>query len=88
MKKIQEVIDRISILECPTGEVENRVTEILEDYGVAEKNEVNVNRDKSYDRDEAEAYRVDIVGEDQAIIVLAESGMDDYVAQVVNVYSK
>jgi len=88
MKKIHEVIDRISILECPTGEVENRVTEILEDYGVAEKNKINVNRDKSCDRDEAQAYRVDIAGENQSIVVLAESGMDDYVAKVVDVYSK
>lgn len=88
MKKINEAIGRIKILECPTGDLENRVEGILEDYGVADRSNVNVDRDKSLDRDEAQAYRVKIAGEGQSMIVLAKSGYDDYVAKVVDVYSK
>ncbi|KAJ49250.1 hypothetical protein BD780_001652 [Clostridium tetanomorphum] len=88
MKKIDEAIDRIRILECPTGDLENRVAEILEGYGVANKSKVNINRDKHFDRDESQAYRIQIPGEKQSIVVLAKSGYDDYVAKVVDVYSK
>lgn len=88
MQKIDEAIDRIRILECPTGDLENRVTEILEDYGAADRNNVSVNRDKNFDRDEAQAYRIEIMGEEQLIIMLAQSGYDDYVAKVTDVYSK
>lgn len=88
MNKIDEAIDRIRRLECPTGDLENSVTLILEDYGVATISNVNIDRDNSLDRDDAQAYRVNIAGEKQSIIVLAESGYDDYVAKVVDVYSK
>lgn len=88
MSKIDEAIDRIKILECPTGDLENRVAGILEDYGVANRSKVNIGRDSSFDRNEAQAYRVEIAGEKQPIVVLATSGSDDYVAKVVEVYSK
>lgn len=87
MKKIDEAIDRIKILECPTGDIENRVTEILEDYRIANRNEISVNREQYFDAGEAQAYRVEIKGEDESIMVLAKSGYDDYVATVVDVYS-
>lgn len=86
MNKIDEAINRISILECPTGDLENRVAGILEDYGVADRNAVIIDKDNSLDRYEAQAYRVKITGEGQSIIVLAKSGSDDYVAKVVDVY--
>ncbi|HEX2927248.1 MAG TPA: hypothetical protein VHP38_13480, partial [Ruminiclostridium sp.] len=60
MSKIDEAIDRIKILECPTGEIENRVAGILEDYGVADKSKVNINRERSLDQEEAQAYRVNL----------------------------
>lgn len=88
MDKMNEAIDRIKILECPTGDLETRVAGILEDYGVASRISVNVDRAANLDRDEAQAYRVKIPGDNQSIIVLATSGYDDYVAKVVDVYSK
>lgn len=87
MKKIDEAIDRIRILECPTGDLENRVTEILEDYRISDKSRINVNRDNNLDSGEAQAYRVEIEGEDQSIMVLAKSGYDDYVATVIDAYT-
>ncbi len=88
MNNIDAAIDRIKILECPTGEIENRVAGILENYGVADRNKVNVSRVKNLDQDEAQAYKVDFQGEDSSIIVLAKSGLDDYVATVVGAYKK
>lgn len=86
MNKINKAINRIRRLECPTGEIEKSVALILEDYGIAGKSEVNIDRDNTLDRDEAQAYRVKITGEDQSIVVLARSGYDDYVAKVVDAY--
>ena len=88
MQKIDEAIDRIRILECPTGDLQNRVTEILESYGVADRNNVSINRDERFDRDEAQAYRIEIRGQEKTIIMLAQSGYDDYVAKVMNVHNE
>lgn len=88
MSKIDEAVDRIRILECPTGELENRVTEILEDYRVSSRNNINVNRDINFDSGEAQAYKVEIEGQNQSIVVLAKSGYDDYVATVIDAYTK
>jgi len=88
MEKIDKAIDRIKILECATGDLENRVAGILEDYGVANRSKIRVDRDSSLDRDEEQGYRAEITGEGQSIVVLATSGYDDYVAKVTEVYSE
>lgn len=88
MSKIDEAINRIRILECPTGNLESRVAGILEDYGVANRSNVNIDRDNTLDNGEAQAYRVNIAGGGPSIVVLAKSGSDDYVAKVVDVYNK
>lgn len=89
MHNINEAINRIKNLECPTGEVENRVADILEDYNVADRNELIINRDERYDNMDGEAYHARIPGNNQnSIIILAKSGLDDYVAKVVDVYIK
>ncbi|ARC85926.1 hypothetical protein U732_1859 [Clostridium argentinense CDC 2741] len=86
MEKFKDAIERIKILQCPTGDVENRVAGILEDYGVANKKEITVNRNEELDSIGAEAYSVQIGGNKESIVVLARSGKDDYVAEVVGVY--
>lgn len=87
MSKIDEAFNRIRVLECPTGDLENRVTGILEDYGIANRSNINIDRDNSLNRDEAQAYRVKIANKGQSFVVLAKSGSDDYVANVIDVYS-
>ncbi|HAG42820.1 MAG TPA: hypothetical protein DCL31_04865, partial [Clostridium sp.] len=62
------------------------VAGILEDYGVANKKEITVNRNEELDSIGAEAYSVQIGGNKESIVVLARSGKDDYVAEVVGVY--
>ncbi|WPC44531.1 hypothetical protein [Clostridium sp. JS66] len=88
MKKINEAIDRIKTLECATGNLENRIVGILEDYGVADRNKIDINRNSNFDTDEAQGYKVKIEGEPGSIVVVAKSGYDDYVAEVVDAYSK
>jgi len=86
MTKLEDAIERIKILECPTGQVENRVAQILEQYNVVHKGEVKVSRDDRFSKDGTEAY-VARLSEDEGIVVLAEAGLDDYVAKVVDVYT-
>ena len=87
MGRIEDAVERIKALECPTGDVENRVERILEDYGVVNRDKITVMRDKSLDRDGAEAYCAKITGSGgQSVVILTKSGMDDYVAKVVDAY--
>jgi len=86
MSKINEAINMIRNLECPTGNLENRVTEILLDYGIADLNQVSIKRDNKLSSDEAQAYRVKITDKGESFVVLARSGYDDYVAKVTDAY--
>lgn len=87
MSNLEKAVDRIKILECPTGELENRVKGILEDYNIADRKEIMINRYQKADKDGSEAYRAEISGNmQQYITILAKSGMDDYVSKVVDVY--
>lgn len=87
MINLEEAIDRIKILECPTGELEDRVVNIFEEYNIANKNEININRDEQLDKDGAQGYRAKIANDtDQSVTILATSGLDDYVAKVVDAY--
>jgi hypothetical protein len=87
MAILEDAVQRIKILECPTGDLERRVKGILEEYGVANGNELMVSRDKRFDQNEAQAYSATILGDqEQSIVILAKSGLDDYVAQVVDAY--
>jgi hypothetical protein len=86
MSKIEDAIERIKNLECPTGDEENRIEEILVDYGIANKNEIEIKKSETLN-DGATEFCANISGnKNQSIIVLATSGMDDYVAKVKDVY--
>lgn len=87
MENIISAIERIQRLECPTGELENRVAEILESYQIASRGEILINRKEQLDQDGAEAYCVEIGKRNKEFItILAISGSEDYVAKVVDVY--
>jgi hypothetical protein len=89
MSRLEAAVERIKTIECPTGEVEYRVADILDDYGIADRNEVTINRDKSLDRDGAHAYCTNLSeGMGKSIVILAKSGLDDYVAKVEDAYIK
>lgn len=84
MENLKDAIERIKILECPTGEVENRIVEILNDYEVASKNDIEVVRNEDADKNGAQGYIAKVKG-NETLTVLATSGMDDYVAKVIDV---
>lgn len=86
MSKINEAINSIRNIECPTGDLENRVTEILLDFGVADPSQVSIKRDNKLSSGEAQAYRVKISDEGESFVLLARSGYDDYVAKVTDAY--
>jgi hypothetical protein len=91
MAILEDAVQRIKILECPTGDLEQRVKGILEEYGVANGDKLMVSRDKRFDQNEAQAYSATILGDQeqsQSIVILAKSGLDDYVAQVIDAYIK
>lgn len=86
MGNIDDAISRIRALECPTGELENRVAGILEDYGITDKSQVKFKMDNKLGGDDVQAYRVKIADEEETFVVLAKSGYDDYVAKVTDAY--
>lgn len=86
MDNLNEAFNRIRVLECPTGDLENRVAGILGDYGIVNGSSMNIDRASSLDREDAQAYVVKIVDDRQSFVILAQSGYDDYVAKVVDIY--
>ncbi len=87
MGNLEKAIARIKVLECPTGELEKRVAGILEDYEVANADVITISREEQRDRYGLQAYSAMIPSDnDQYITVLAKSGLEDYVATVVDAY--
>lgn len=86
MTGLDEAVERIRLLECPAGEVEARVTDIIVAYDVAKRNEITVLREYKLDRDGAQGYRASLSPDSGVHLKLwAKSGADDYVAKVVGV---
>jgi hypothetical protein len=87
MDDIMQALERIKILECSTGELEKRVEDILENYNVATRDRISVARAEERDRDGLQAYSALVAGDkERDITVLAQAGLDDYVAMVVDAY--
>ncbi len=85
MAGLEHAVKRIQALECPNGEVEERVSEILKEYDGTLENPATVRRDRSLDQDGAEGYSV-ALSREQDMVILTAVGMDDYVAKVVQAY--
>lgn len=85
MDTLQEAIDRMKMLECPTGELEDRVLDILEEYDVAYKDDISIERDDEKDEDGAEYYYV-YISDNESLTIVAKSGVDDYVIRVLDAY--
>lgn len=84
MANIQNAIDRIRKVQCPTGELEEKVAGILEGYEVAKREDVSLHREENFDRDNALGFRAEInTPQKISIRILARSGAEDYVAQVI-----
>lgn len=87
MSRLADAIERIKGLECPTGDVAHRVTGILEDYEVANKEDIIVHMEGQLDKNGLAVYRAEIgKNENQPIVIVVEPGADDYVAKVIDVH--
>lgn len=85
MASIEAAVDRIKRLECPTGDLTDRVASILADHQITPSGEID--RLEGLDGNGAQAYRVTIARpEATSIIFKAKSGNDDYVAIVTDAY--
>lgn len=84
MENLKDAIERLKVMECPTGQVERKIAGILEEYQEGNKSGIEVIRDESSDANEAQGYVAKINGS-KILTVLATSGMDDYVAKVIDV---
>lgn len=84
MTTINNAIDEIKKIECPTGELEKRVAGILYEYDLTDMNINAVKRERRLDERDAKAFCADT--SNGKLVIMATSGMDDYVAKVVHVY--
>lgn len=88
MKEMEAVLMQLNELQCPAGEVEQRVEKIVAASGLSTKQEIQVSRNRQFDRDGATAYCVNLPGQaTKEIIVLTAIGMDGYVEKVVQAYA-
>lgn len=87
MWKIEKAIEKIRTVECPTDELENRIADILDDFNAASRNDIQIDRNESFDRDGAEAYVAGFRNSmNRSLVILSKPGLDDYVARVIDVY--
>lgn len=86
MSRLQEAIERIKALECPTGQVGERIQEILEDYQALDEGRVVVNEDEDINMDGTKGYSIELSDGQEYIRVFSTAGLDDYVEKVVDAY--
>lgn len=87
MQNLDRVIERIKALECPSGDLEKRVEEILKSYSVENSNSVIIKRNEELDIFDMKAYSAKMAdGSNKDLIVISKSGLDDYVEKVVDAY--
>jgi hypothetical protein len=87
MGNLEDALDRIKKIECPTGDLGKWIAGIVEDYNIGPKNEVKVMRVNDLDRNGAKGYKVEVAGQrENSMVVMATFGMDDYVMKVVDAY--
>lgn len=84
MTNIEAAMERIKQVECPTGELTERIAGILNDYQVANSKPISIARVPALDKNGEQAYQAKIFN-DKEIVFTAISGDDDYVAKVTGV---
>ena len=87
MQDTKELIERLKILQCPTGDIEYRIAAILKDHNIENVSKIKVDKNEAFIDNGEETYNAEITLKDgKSIVVVAKSGMDDYVAKVVDAY--
>lgn len=86
MGNLDEVVEKIRVLECPTGQLGVRLEEILEDYHLGDMDSVRIEEDEDINLDGTKGYSIEIPEEGETIRVFSTAGLDDYVEKVVDAY--
>lgn len=88
MEPIDDILGKLKRMECPAGEVADKVRAMLAEYEAVPETEIAVFRERSLDQDGAQGYiaRFPRNHNGLGMAVLTESGLDDYVARVVDAY--
>lgn len=81
------MLEEIKHLECPTDEVVDRVMSILEEHNPSGQYQIVEEADDDFIDDHMKVYNVFSEDADlPSIGVVVKEGLDDYVAEVVEVY--
>lgn len=81
------MMEEIKHLECPTGEVIDRVMSILESHNPYGQYQIVEEADDDFIDDHMKVYSVFSEDEESPSFgVVVKEGLDDYVAEVVDVY--
>ena len=87
MENLEGAMESIKVLECPTGDIKNRIRDILKEFEIANRSEIIVSRYHPLDKNGARGYSAKITRDKGLdIAILAVSGMDDYVVKVMDAY--
>lgn len=89
MLRLDEALERLKTMECPTGGVEERILETLVEFNIAKRNDISITHDQDdeFINNNIEAYRAKFRGNKaQTVVVLCRSGIDDYVSKVLDAY--
>lgn len=87
--KENELVKRIIGIECPTGEVTDRVINVLEDYNPGGEYQITSRPDTDYDETRLRYYRAfSETGDNPDLIMVVKEGKDGYVAKIVDAYTE
>ena len=89
MSKDNDLIKRIIGIECPTGEVTDRVINILEEYNLDGQYQITSRTDEDYEETRLKYYRAfSETGDNPDLLMVVKEGMDGYVAKIVDAYTE
>lgn len=87
MSEIEEVLNKITKINCPVDEFEDKILEAYEGFSYEGEDEIVIERTEDLDRNELQAYStyVNTTGSPE-IIVYASEGSEHYVKAVEDAY--
>ena len=89
MQKDKDLVKKIIGIECPTGEVADRVTSVLEEYNLGGEYQITSRADNDYEETRLRYYRAfSETNDNPDLIMVVKEGKDDYVAKVVDAYTE
>jgi hypothetical protein len=89
MANDNSIVKKIIGIECPTGEVTERVIGVLEEYNLDGQYQITSRTDDDYDETRLKYYRAFSESENTPdLIMVVKEGKDDYVAKIIDAYSE